>query len=89
MGAIILKDGEEIQFGKGAEGKQLDKPISRLCNLQLAVARVLKMSGVADIILEWKDRADDEGCYGLFVASEEYCDMLDAKLFLSGRAMVA
>ncbi|KAF8550976.1 hypothetical protein OG21DRAFT_1487340 [Imleria badia] len=83
-------EGDEIQFGKGPKGKKLNNgPIPRLCNLQLAVARVLKMSGAADVILEWNDRADDDGCYHLFVDSEEYCDMLDAKLFLSGRAVVA
>ena len=47
------------------------------------------MSGAADIILEWKDQADDDGCYRRFIASEEFCDMLDAKLFLSSRAMLA
>ncbi|KAG6379321.1 hypothetical protein JVT61DRAFT_11778 [Boletus reticuloceps] len=89
-GFITLKDGDEIQFGKGPEGKKLhDGPLPNLCNLQLAVARVLRMSGAADIILEWKDHADDDGCYRLFIASEEFCDMLDAKLFLSGRAVVA
>ena len=89
-GFITLRDGDEILFGQGPEGKKLNNgPIPRLCNLQLAVARVLKMSGAADIILEWKDHADDDGCYRLFIASEEFCDMLDAKLFLSGRAMLA
>jgi len=88
-GYITLREGDEIQFGKGPEGKKLNNgPIPRLCNLRLAVARVLKMSGVADIISEWKDRADDDGYYQLFITSEEFCDMLDAKLFLSGRAMV-
>ncbi|KAF8419964.1 hypothetical protein L210DRAFT_3510620 [Boletus edulis BED1] len=48
-----------------------------------------EMSGAADIILEWKDHADDNGSYCLFIASKEFCDMLDAKLFLSGRAVVA
>ncbi|KAF8133262.1 hypothetical protein EV363DRAFT_1162606 [Boletus edulis] len=87
---INLRDGEEIQFGKGPEGKKLGNgPLPKLCNLQLAVARVLKMSGAADIILEWRDHADDDGCDRLFIASEEFCDMLDAKLFLSGRAVVA
>ena len=43
------------------------------------------MSGAADIILEWKDQADDDG---LFISSEEFCDMVDAKLLLSGRAVV-
>ncbi|KAG6379300.1 hypothetical protein JVT61DRAFT_11755 [Boletus reticuloceps] len=86
---INLRDGEEIQFGKGPEGKKLGNgPTPRLCNLQLAVARVLKLSGAADIILEWKDLADDDGYYRPFIASEEFCDMLDAKLFLSGRAVV-
>ena len=47
------------------------------------------MSGAANIILEWKDHADDDGSYRLFIASEEFCDMLDAKLFLSGRAVLA
>lgn len=87
---ITLKEGEEIEFGLGVDGKQLNYgPIPRLCNLQLAVARVLKMSGAADIILEWKDQADDDGCYRLFIDSEESFDMLDAKLFLSGKAIVA
>ncbi|KAF8558054.1 hypothetical protein OG21DRAFT_1405907 [Imleria badia] len=89
-GFITLRDGDEIQFGKGSDGKKLNNgPIPRLCNLQLAVARVLKMSGAADVILEWIEHADDDGCYCPFIASEEFCEMLDAKLSLSGRAMVA
>ena len=85
-----LREGNEILFGQGDEGKKLNNgPIPRLCNLQLAVARVLQLSGTADIILEWKENADDDGCYRLFIASEEFCDMLDAKLFLSGGAMFA
>ncbi|KAF8432753.1 hypothetical protein L210DRAFT_2767593 [Boletus edulis BED1] len=90
MGIITLRDDDEIRFGRGPEGKKLGNgPLPNICNLQLAVARVLKMSGAADIILEWKDHADDDGLYRLFIASEEFCDMLDAKLFLSGRAVVA
>ncbi|KAF8133264.1 hypothetical protein EV363DRAFT_50264 [Boletus edulis] len=90
MGIITLRDDDEIRFGRGPEGKKLGNgPLPILCNLQLAVARVLKMSGAADIILEWRDHADDDGCDRLFIASEEFCDMLDAKLFLSGRAVVA
>ena len=85
-----MGDGEEIQFGQGPGSKKLNNgPIPVLCNLRLAVARVLKMSGAANIILEWKDHADDDGSYRLFIASEEFCDMLDAKLFLSGRAVLA
>ncbi|KAG6379309.1 hypothetical protein JVT61DRAFT_11764 [Boletus reticuloceps] len=87
MGIITLRDDDEIRFGRGPEGKKLGNgPLPILCNLQLAVARVLKMSGAADIILELKDDADDDGYYRPFIASEAFCDMLDAKLFLSGRA---
>ena len=46
------------------------------------------MSGAADIILEWKDQADDDGLFHLFISSEEFYDMVDAKLLLSGRAVV-
>jgi len=89
-GFIKLREGDEICFGRGVEGKTLKTgPIPRLCNLQLAVARVLKMSGAADIILEWKDQADDNGLFRLFISSEEICDMVDAKLLLSGSTLVA
>jgi len=89
-GFIALREGDEIRFGRGVEGNELNiGPIPRLCNLQLAVARVLKMSGAADIILEWQDQADDDGLFRLFIASEEFCDMVDAKLLLSGRAVIA
>ena len=88
-GFIALTEGDEIQFGGGLEGEQLNKgPIPRLCNLRLAVARVLKMSGAADIILEWKDQADDDGISRLQIASDEFCDILSAKLQLSGKAII-
>jgi hypothetical protein len=85
-GFITLTEGDEIRFGGGLEGDQLNKgPIPRLCNLRLAVARVLKMSGAADIILKWKDQADDDGISRLQIASDEFCDILSAKLHLSGK----
>ena len=87
---IALADGDEIQFGGGTDSKQLDKgPSPRLCNLRLAVARVLKMSGAAEIILKWKDEADDDGLSRLQIPSDEFCDILSARLRLSGRAVVA
>ena len=46
------------------------------------------MSSTADIILEWKDHADDNECCHPFIAFEEFYDILDAKLFLSGKAML-
>ena len=89
MGYITLREGDEIQFGRGPEGEALNKgPIPILCNLRLAVAKVMKASTAADIILKWKDQADDGGCYRLSVASEKFYDTLDAKLFLTGRAVV-
>ena len=48
------------------------------------------MNATADIILKWEDNADDDGCSHLFIAgSEGYCDILDAKLLLTGRAEIA
>ncbi|KAK2463007.1 hypothetical protein APHAL10511_004994 [Amanita phalloides] len=86
---VQLKDGDEIIFGAGPDGTQLGGgPLPRLCNLHLAVARVLKMSGAADIILEWKDKADDGGVPHLFIASEHYCNILNAQLLLSGQAVL-
>ena len=50
---VSLKDGDEIMFGKGPDAEMLGKgPTPILCNLQLAVARVLKTSGAADGILQ-------------------------------------
>jgi hypothetical protein len=43
------------------------------------------MSGAADIILKWKDQADDDGISRLQIASDEFCDILSAKLHLSGK----
>jgi hypothetical protein len=53
-----------------------------LCNLKLAVARVLKMSGAADIIAQLMEDADDSDFPHSFIASEDFCDILDAKLLL-------
>jgi hypothetical protein len=45
--SIRLRDGDRIEFGLGTEGSQLGVgPLPLLCNLWLAVARVLKMSGL-------------------------------------------
>jgi len=46
------------------------------------------MSGAADIIMQWKDEADDEDIPHNFIASEEFCNILDAKLLLSGHVLL-
>jgi hypothetical protein len=84
---ISLRDGDEIVFGGGPDGTRLKGPLPILCNLHLAIARVLKMSGAADVILQWKEDADDGDLLHAFIASEEFCSILDAKLLLSGRAL--
>ena len=83
-------DGDEIAFGQGSDGDRLNQgPLPKLCNLQLAVARVLKTSGAADIIAEWKDNAaDDDGRPHVLIPPEEFFSILDSKLLLSGRASV-
>jgi len=55
---IELMDGDEIPFGKG-EGRYVEGPLPALCNLQSAAARVLRMSGGADLITQLQDIADE------------------------------
>jgi len=87
--SIRLRDGDEIKFGGGPDGERLGRgPLPLLCNLQLAVARALKMSGAAELIAQWKDDADDGDFPHIYVASEEFCRILDAQLLLSGRALI-
>jgi hypothetical protein len=86
---IYLRDGEEIKFGQGPETKRLGPgPDPLLCNLQLSVARVLKMSGAAELIKHWMEDADDSDFPHVYIASSDFCDILAAKLLLSGRALV-
>lgn len=83
-----MNNGDEIEFGKGPEGLKLNNgPLPELCNLHLAVSRVMKVSGAADIISELQDEADDRDFPRVFIASEKFLDILDAKLILSGRAI--
>jgi len=80
---IRLRDGDRIEFGVGTEGSRLGVgPLPLLCNLQLAVARVLKMSGAADIITQLMEDSDDSDFPHNFIASNDFCDILDAKLVL-------
>ena len=83
-GLICIEDGEEILFGEGPEGKQLEGPNPVLCNIHLALARVMKMSGAAEVIMQLIEDADDSDFPQSYVASQEFCDTLNAKLLLTG-----
>ena len=51
--SINPRDGDEIHFGDGEEAKKLGGgPLPLLCNVQLAVARVMHMSGAAEVIIQ-------------------------------------
>lgn len=90
-GFIRLRDGDEIHFGKGADGSKLGKgPSPSLCNLHLSVARVLKMSGAADLIrnlMEDAEDADADFC-PIFHTSEDFSNTLTAKLLVTGRGII-
>ncbi|KAH9970929.1 hypothetical protein BJV74DRAFT_783921 [Russula compacta] len=59
-GIIRLNDGDQIIFGGGLEAARLGfGPNPALCNLQLAMARVLRMSGAAEVIAQIMDDGDD------------------------------
>ena len=63
-------------------------PLPSLCNLQLALARVLKMSGAAELIAQIIEDGDDSDFPHVYVASPAFCDVLTAKLLASGRALI-
>ncbi|KAF8579952.1 hypothetical protein K439DRAFT_1415866 [Ramaria rubella] len=82
-GFIVLKDGDEINFGQGPDGEKLGNgPLPLLCNLHLAVARIVLMSGAADIIAQWMDEADDSDFPHAYLASDAFFKILTAKLQL-------
>ena len=79
---IRLRDGDRIEFGLGTEGSRLGVgTLPLLCtgNLQFAVARVLKMSGAADIIVQLMEDSDDSDFPDSFLAPKYFCDILYAK----------
>jgi hypothetical protein len=80
---INLRDGDEIHFGRGTNAERLDGgPLPLLCNVQLAVARVLRMSGAADVVMQLREDSDDSDIPHAYVASDYFLDILDAKLHL-------
>ncbi|KAH9977546.1 hypothetical protein BJV74DRAFT_860371 [Russula compacta] len=84
-GIIRLKDGDQINFGGGLEAARLGfGPNPALCNLQLAVARVLRMSGAAEVIAQMMDDGDDSDFPHIYIASPEFCNILTAQLHLAG-----
>jgi hypothetical protein len=88
-GYIRFCDGDPITFGGGPEARQLGTgPLPLLCNLQLAVARVLKMSGAAELIAQIIEDGDDSDFPHVYVASPAFCDVLTAQLLASGRALI-
>ena len=88
-GLIRHCDGDEIQFGGGDDADKLGRgPLPLLCNLQLAVACVLKMSGASEVIAQWRDDADDMDFPYIYRSPEDFSHILMAKLLSSGRALL-
>ena len=80
---INLRDGDEIHFGCGIKGEKLrGGPLPLFCNVQLAVARVLYMSGVLEVVMQLRADSDDSDTPHAYVASDYFLDILDAKLHL-------
>src|SRR6266576_822376 len=88
-GFIRFRDGDPITFGKGPEAGRLGMgPHPLLCNLQLAVARALNMSGAAELIAQIIEKGDDSDFAHIYVASPAFCDVLTAQLLASGRSLL-
>ena len=54
----MLEDGDEIVFGQGGDGGEVDHPDPYICNLHLAVARVSAASGAAEIFDKYLEDDD-------------------------------
>jgi len=58
---VTLKDGDEIQFGRGSGGGTIVLPDPWACNLHLAIARVFAASGAAEVVDKYlEDLGDDQ-----------------------------
>ena len=78
-----------VVFGEGPEGPALEfGPNPFLCNLQLAVARVLKTSGAAELIAQIIEGGDDSDFPHVYISSPAFCEVLTAQLLCSGRALI-
>jgi len=53
------------------------------------VARVLKMSGAAELIAQVMEDADDIEFPHMYHASDDFTNILTAKLLISERALIA
>jgi hypothetical protein len=84
-GFIRCCDGDQVVFGGGPEAARLGSgPNPSLCNLQLAVARVLRMSGAAEVITQMIKDGDDSDFPHVYIASPAFCNILTAQLQLAG-----
>jgi len=80
---INLRDGDEICFGGGTKGERLGRGLlPLLCNVRLAMARVLHMSGAVEAVMQLKVDSDDSDTPHAYVASDYFLDILDTKLHL-------
>ena len=88
-GYITFRDGDRISFGGGPEAARLGLgPNTLLCDLQLAIARVLKMSGAWELIAQIMEDGDDSDLSRVYISSPALCDVLSARLLSSGRALI-
>lgn len=86
---LSLQDGDEIIFGEGPEGEKLNRgPHPVLCSIRLAISRVLDASGAAEVITQLMRDADDADCPHVALKDKDFHDVLNAKLLISGRALI-
>ena len=64
---------DQIIFGRGPEAARLGSGLNpSLCNLQLAVARVLKTSGAAEAIAQLMEDGDESDFAHAYIASPDF-----------------
>lgn len=79
LAAAAVVEGVGGGGGGGGEG---EGPSPLLCTIHLALARVLRTSGAAEVVRMVMDEADDGDVLNSYIVDEESCDVLAAKLRL-------
>ncbi|KAK9242755.1 hypothetical protein V1506DRAFT_47857 [Lipomyces tetrasporus] len=70
-------DGEEVTFGAGPRGHAIELPDRELCNIHLAIGRVLHASGVGEVIDNLL--ADEAGLLGNDAGISAFSDKITLK----------
>jgi len=74
--SIKLRDGDEIDFGRGKFPDDVRFPNPIFCNLKLAIARVLHASGAAEVLNRYDRDMEELKGYQLYLGGPYFSDKM-------------